>query len=49
MAQWRKDMTRRSRFEAKGWFVMELNADDLDDPTELVERIRMALARGSER
>lgn len=48
-AQWRKDMTRRSRLEAKGWFVMELNADDLDDPTELVERIRMALARGSER
>lgn len=44
-SQWRKDMTRRSRLEAQGWFVMELNADDLRDPTELVARIRMVIAR----
>jgi very-short-patch-repair endonuclease len=44
-AQWRKDMTRRSRLEAQGWKVMELNWDDLRDPTELVRRIRALLAR----
>ena len=43
--QWRKDMTRRSRLEAQHWYVMELNADDLRDPTELVARIRSVLAR----
>lgn len=47
--QWRKDMTRRSRLEAQGWYVMELNADDLDDPTELVARIHRALARHGSR
>lgn len=41
--QWRKDMTRRSRLEARGWFVMELNADDLRDPHELAARIRSVL------
>ena len=41
--QWRKDMTRRSRLEAAGWRVMELNWDDLDDPVELVARIRSLL------
>ena len=44
-SQWRKDMTRRSRLEAQGWYVMELNADDLRDPAELVARIRTVLAR----
>jgi very-short-patch-repair endonuclease len=43
--QWRKDMTRRSRLEAQGWLVIELNANDLRDPDELVARIRMFLAR----
>lgn len=43
MAQWRKDMTRRSRLEAQGWFVMEINADDLRDPAELMARIRSVL------
>jgi very-short-patch-repair endonuclease len=38
--QWRADMTRRSRLEALGWRVMELNADDLKDPEELIRRIR---------
>ena len=40
LGQWRADMTRRSRLEAEGWRVMELNADDLKDPAELVRRIR---------
>lgn len=44
-AQWRKDMTRRSRLEAQGWYVMELNAGDLRDPGELVARIRAVLER----
>ena len=44
-SQWRKDMTRRSRLEALGWYVMELNADDLRDPAELLARIRQVLAR----
>jgi very-short-patch-repair endonuclease len=38
--QWRADMTRRSRLEALGWPVMDLNADDLRGPEELVRRIR---------
>lgn len=38
--QWRADMTRRSRLEAQGWIVMELNGDDLRDPVELISRIR---------
>jgi very-short-patch-repair endonuclease len=42
--QWRKDMTRRTRLEAQGWRVMELNADDLRDPVELVARIQRTLA-----
>lgn len=42
--QWRKDMTRRSRLEAQGRRVMELNADDLRDPAELVGRIHALIA-----
>jgi very-short-patch-repair endonuclease len=42
--QWRRDMTRRSILAADGWFVIELNADDLNDPAELVARIRQVLA-----
>lgn len=43
--QWRADMTRRSRLEAVGWYVMEVNADDLRNPTELVERVLRVLRR----
>lgn len=43
--QWRRDMTRRTRLEVRDWYVMELNADDLKDPAELVVRIRAVLAR----
>ena len=42
--QFRADMTGRSRLEADGWTVIELNADDLLDPLELVGRIRQVLA-----
>lgn len=44
-AQWRKDMTRRTRLEAQGWRVIEVNADDLANPVELVARIRSILAQ----
>lgn len=45
--QWRKDMTRRTRLEAAGWYVIELNWDDLQNPDELVARIRSVLMRRS--
>lgn len=41
--QFRKDMTRISRLQADGWFVMQLNANDLHDPAELLQRIRHVL------
>ena len=44
-SQWRKDMTRRARLEANGWVVVEINADDLKNPGELVGRIRHTLRR----
>lgn len=43
VGQWRADMTRRSKIEATGPRVMELNADDLRNPRELIARI-LALA-----
>lgn len=42
--QWRADMTRRSKLEALGRRVLELNADDLRDPLELMARIRRRAA-----
>lgn len=42
--QFRWDMTRTSRLQADGWFVMQLNADDLYEPSELLTRIRRVLA-----
>lgn len=42
--QWRADMTRRSRLEALGWRVVEVNADDLRRPAELVARLARILA-----
>ena len=41
--QWRRDMTRISRLESDSWFVIQVNADDLRDPAELVARIRNVL------
>lgn len=43
-ARFRTDMTRISRLEADGWFVIQVNADDLRHPTELVQRVRRVLA-----
>lgn len=43
--QWRRDLARRSRLEALGWTVVELSADDFDDPEELVARITAIAAR----
>lgn len=44
--QWRSDMTRRSKLEStEGLRVMELNADDLKDPGELMYRIRLRIRR----
>lgn len=43
-AQFRRDMTRRARLEADGWVVLLVNADDLEDPDELTQRIRTLLA-----
>jgi very-short-patch-repair endonuclease len=40
----RADMTRISRLEADGWTVIQVNNDDLDDPAELVRRVRRVLA-----
>lgn len=40
----RRDMTRISRLEADGWYVLQVNIRDLDDPAELVQRIRRLLA-----
>ncbi|MCC6269980.1 MAG: DUF559 domain-containing protein [Microbacteriaceae bacterium] len=37
------DMTRISRLEADGWYVLQVNNRDLADPAELVQRIRRAL------
>lgn len=42
--QWRADMTRRSRIELTGRRVLEVNASDLANPLDLLQRIR-ALAR----
>lgn len=37
------DMTRISRLEADGWYVLQINNRDLADPAELVQRIRNIL------
>lgn len=44
----RRDMTRISRLEADGWYVMQVNADDLKNPAELCARVRQVLT-GRER
>ena len=40
---YRDDLTRISRLEADGWYVMQVTAGDLDYPAELVDRIRRKL------
>lgn len=41
--RYRRDMTRISRLEADGWYVIQVNADDLRNPGELLRRIRRVL------
>ena len=41
--QWRRDMTRRSMLASAGWLVLEINADDLRNPAELVRLVRRAI------
>ena len=36
-------MTRISRLEADGWYVLQINNGDLGNPGELVQRIRKVL------
>jgi len=43
--QWRRDMTRRAELEARGWYVMEINADDLRDGAAFVRRLETVLRR----
>ena len=42
--EYRKDLTRISRLEADDWYVMQVTAGDLDNPAELIARIRRKLA-----
>jgi very-short-patch-repair endonuclease len=43
--EFRADMTRISRLEADGWYVIQVNKDDLDTPEELLQRISLVLSR----
>lgn len=43
--QWRSDLARRSRLEALGWTVVELTAEDLRDPDDVVARVVAIAAR----
>lgn len=42
-----RDMTRRSRLAADGWIVIEVYRGDLENPTELVQRVLAAIATRS--
>lgn len=43
--EFRADMTRTSRLEADEWYVMQVNWNDINNPRELVQRIRNVLSR----
>ncbi|MHA6669910.1 endonuclease domain-containing protein [Homoserinimonas sp. A447] len=45
--QFRRDMTRIANLPADGWYVMQVNADDLRNPRELTDRIRHVLSQRS--
>ncbi|UNK71405.1 DUF559 domain-containing protein [Microbacterium sp. H1-D42] len=42
--QWRRDIQRQRELEARGWIVIRLTQDDLDDADGLIDRIRAAIA-----
>jgi hypothetical protein len=41
--RWLRDLTRRQLFEDAGYRLIEIGADDVDDPAPLVGRVRRAL------
>lgn len=43
-ARWRRDIARREAFEDAGWRVVRVTAEDLDDPSRLIERLSRLLA-----
>lgn len=43
-AQWRKDMTKREMLATVGWHTMDVNADDLNDEVDFVERVAAVIA-----
>ncbi|MEJ3405516.1 DUF559 domain-containing protein [Rathayibacter sp. YIM 133350] len=42
--QWRKDMSRIAEIESHGYKVIQVNADDLEDPRRLIAQIKRYLA-----
>lgn len=42
--QWRRDLTRKRRLEAQGWYVLEITSDDLADIRMLVDELGRILA-----
>lgn len=42
-AQWRKDMTKREVLATAGWYTMDVNADDLNNGVEFVERVKVVI------
>jgi very-short-patch-repair endonuclease len=44
--RWLRDLTRRQLFEDAGYRLIEVGADDVDDPAPLVGRVRRALGGG---
>lgn len=43
-AQWRRDIARQRELEERGWVVIRLTQQDLDDPETFLARIRSAIA-----
>ncbi|GAA1837028.1 endonuclease domain-containing protein [Agromyces salentinus] len=44
-ARWKRDITRREKFEAAGWRVIRVTSDDVfGDPAALVARVRRVIA-----
>lgn len=44
-AQWRRDIARRRRLEALGWFYLSVTQADLTDPRALLADLRAAMSR----
>jgi hypothetical protein len=42
--QFAADLTRRSRLEADGWYVIFIGAGELENPAELLQRVQTVLA-----